>query len=973
MNNDILTFTELMEKRQRDGVVENINAITKTTDDSKYLIEQQELYNELLQQLTTELELTNQNDFVHPNSIPDDDVIDDGRVVGEFIISESNIFRNIGMDLFIPMETSQCIDFLKERLVTMEETKFILENKLNNLVRHLKISYSILDPDLKDLADACIEHNDLKKMFNEDILIEKNLQTGDLMPAGIVTGDDDYVFNDEFGMDDNDSNGIMEIVEELDANGNTVVSKVVQANETAKAKQSDNKQGKNYKKNKKKRDRMKAKKQRMKEEQLALDAQIKEVKDMNDKVKDQKEAVSEDSPEKGQKDPLPDIPIIKEVDLKDIKILGPRKNLETGNVEVPEYLKHTDPTKPAIAKEDLLDMNDLVAALEDMEVVDEELIEEDNDEVVCDVTESDMILQDIHYDYDKLNKYLVEEEEEINLNFDEEELYDESDFDVSKMIAESKTDVLSNRFEKFTIDYKQPKPLEKTDIKPIIKKNIGLTVIDVNKETKKSVTFANTLQIKEFESHKLFNRKNTFSNMAYYMYLDQSIEIEMDEVTITNTNKNKIINEDGEEEEELQTESLDIGEVDDILSDTVRKLTGEDTVAINDIIENEVPEAVEEIVTTKKKMSRFKKESRRGKRNSLIFTESSEFNVFANEDNQNVIEELVIENDAVLEHSDSNTHEEEEADESFNTLYQRSLEKIDSYFTEEELDEGREYAQNIYLEQEEDYDEDEEEDLGPVDEDEYEAQKQNNEEKRKEEDDLQEILNKPYEFPEELIKAINEDKDIEVIQEPKVDFSQFRTTEEMAEAYNLGLYDDDKDEFSNKNYQRVEGMVIDYTDDSHKGYIIEHVEDFKGYNEQVEILKDDIAEFIHDTQNLEKHVDSSENEEGDEVMLDIVEHDIEFTNDDEDDVNYFHMNDLNDDYRLDEDVLREDISKEYQRLKQKIIKMQKSEEIEKLKSQEEAVNDVLENEDPRQFEPLDEVGNPIKKSRFKQQRIKMSI
>ncbi|CAI8507920.1 unnamed protein product [Hanseniaspora opuntiae] len=195
----------------------------------------------------------------------------------------------------------------------------------------------------------------------------------------------------------------------------------------------------------------------------------------------------------------------------------------------------------------------------------------------------------------------------------------------------------------------------------------------------------------------------------------------------------------------------------------------------------------------------------------------------------------------------------------------------------------------------------------------------------------------------------------------------------MAEAYNLGLYDDDKDEFSNKNYQRVEGMVIDYTDDSHKGYIIEHVEDFKGYNEQVEILKDDIAEFIHDTQNLEKHVDSSENEEGDEVMLDIVEHDIEFTNDDEDDVNYFHMNDLNDDYRLDEDVLREDISKEYQRLKQKIIQMQKSEEIEKLKSQEEAVNDVLENEDPRQFEPLDEVGNPIKKSRFKQQRIKMSI
>ncbi|SGZ37916.1 uncharacterized protein HGUI_00116 [Hanseniaspora guilliermondii] len=977
MDNDILTFTELMEKRQRDGTVENINAITKTTDDSKYLTEQYELYNELIEQLKSELELSNQNDFIHPNSIPDDDVIDDGRVVGEFIISESHIFRNIGMDLFIPMETSPCIDFLKDRLVTMKETEFILENKLNNLVRNLKISYSILDPDLKDLADACIEHNNLQKMFNEDILIEKNLQTGDLMPAGIITGDDDYVFNDEYGIDNNDPNGIMEIVEELDNNGNTIVSKVLQANDITKIKQNESKQGKNYKKNKKKRDRLKAKKQRIKQEQQALDAQLKEVKEMNEQIKDQKEPVHEDSSTKDQKEFIPDIPIIKEVDLKDIKILGPKRNLESGNVEVPEYLKHTNPNKPAIAKEDLLDMNDLVAALEDMEVVDEELIkEEEDDDLVTDVTESDMILQDIHYDYEKLNKYLVEDEEEINLNFDEEDLYDESEFDVSKIIAESKTDSLSNRFEKFTKDINRPRPSNDIDYKPILKKNIGSTVINTNKQTKKTVSFANNLQIKEFENHKLFNRKNTFSNMAYYMYLDQSIEIEMDEVTISNTNKNKAVNENGDEEEELQTECLDISEVDDILSDTVKKLTGEDTIAMNDIIEKEIPEVVEEVVTPKKKMSRFKKESRRGKRNSLIFTESSEFNVFTNDDDQNVTEELVIEKDVILEHSDSNIYEEdEEGDESFNTLYQRSLEKTDSYFTEEELDEGREYAQNVILEHEEDYDEDDEEDLGPVDEDEYEAQKQNNEEKKKEEDDLQEILNKPYEFPEELIKAINEDKNIEVIQEPKVDYSQFRTTDEMAEAYNLGLYDDDKDEFTNKNYQRVEGMAIDYTDDTHKGYIIEHLEDFKGYNEQVEILKDDIAEFIHNTQNLEKQVDPSENDEGNEVMADIVEHDIEFTNEDEDEdeMNYFHVNDLNDDYRLDEDVLREDISKEYQRLKQKIIKMQKSEEVEKLKNQEEAVNDVLENEDPRQFEPLDEVGNPIKKSRFKQQRIKMNM
>ncbi|KAF0267295.1 hypothetical protein FOG48_03645 [Hanseniaspora uvarum] len=910
MDNDVLTFTELMEKRQKDGVIENINEITKTNDDTKYLIEQQDLYKELLQQLTSELETTNQNDFVHPNVLPDDDVIDDGRVVGEFIISESHIFRNIGSDLFLPMKTEECIDFLKDRLSTMTETKFILDNKLNNLVRYLKISYSILDSDMKELADACIEHNDLKKMFNDEQLIEKNLQTGDLMPAGVVTEDkEEYIFNDEFGSDNNDSNGIMEIVEELDDKGNTIVSKL-------------------------------------------------------------------------------DIPIIKEVDLKDIKILGPRKNMESGNVEVPEYLKHTDPSKPAIAKEDIFHMNDLVSVLEEMEIIEEQDLDEgdeDNDKIVSDITETEIILQDIHYDYDKLNKYFVDEEEDINLNFDEEDLYDEADFDVSKMISESKTDSFADRFEKLTLNNKLNKVVNNIDAKPILKRNLGLTVINANNQNKKSVSFASSLQIKEFESHKLFNRRNTFSNMAYYMYLDQSIEIEMDEVTISNTNKNKLVKHtDDDEEEELQTESLDLGDIDDILSDTVKKLTGEDNVAVNDIVvENEVSEVVEPVVPEKKKMSRFKRESRREKRNSLIFTENSDFNVFGNNDTvENAVEEVVFEKDIVFDHSDSIIEEvqnEEEGDDSFNTLYQKSLQKTQSYFTEEELEEGRDYAQNIYIEQEEDFEE-EEEDLGPIDEEEYEAQKQNNELLKKEEEKaLKELLEKPYEFPEELIKAINEDKDIEIIQEPKIDYSQFRTTDEMAEAYNMGLYDDEKDEFSNKNFQRVEGMAIDYTDDSHKGYIIEKLDDFKGYNEQVEVLKDDIAEFIHNTTNVNKEEeDDVDNEDDKQVMVDIVEHEIEFgseTDDhNEDEMNYFQVSDLNDDYRLNEDVLREDISKEYQRLKQKIIKSQKSEELEILKKQaDQVVNDVTENEDSRQFELLDEVGNPIKKSRFKQQRIKMKL
>ncbi|XBW38215.1 hypothetical protein QEN19_003804 [Hanseniaspora menglaensis] len=791
----------------------------------------------------------------------------------------------------------------------------------------------------------------------------------------------------------------MDIIEQIDEDDNVISSKLEASDKSASK---EIKYGKNYKKNKKKRDKAKAKKRLLKLQDDKANDSSKNNDEFYEMLEDM--GIINQTHVKGKslgseiiENKIPEnLPIIKEVDIKDIKILGPQINKDSGQIEVPEYLKYNDPNKPAINPNDIMEYSDLVNALETIDINESDSDIVDNDDaVVTDIVETELLPADIEYDYEKLNKYFVENEEEIvDLKFDEDDLFDEAEFDIKILLAKTKKESLQDKLDNFLTENKSSAQFvdKLNKINSAERKSILKTVSSYPSKFKtsseKNVTFASSLEIKEVESTKMFNRKNTFVNMSYYMNMHEPVIIDFDVATQRNTDFNKIslLSNNLIKEEELLTEALDIADINNILKETANKLTGGD-----DLLNDEIKETSSSVESSEKKekVSRFKKDrgSRKSKRNSLILSEMSEFAIsdMIVENGDTSIESLNAENEFAVYENEFVTEDvdtgliEDEGNESFNTLYQKSLHIENNFFTKDELEEGRDYTQNIFLEQEEEYDDDfgeeDDYDLGPVEEHEFEknfeAKKKVKEQAEAEERMLNEMVDSEYEFPEELIKAINEDKDIEVIQEPKIDYSQLRTTDEMAEAYMLGLYDDDREEFSAKHYQRVEGLPIDYSDDTHKGYIIEKLSDFEGYNEQVEILKDDISEFIKETTAITEIEGGEDEDESEEVMIDVFENSIDFSesksnnsdvNIEDDDVNYFAFND-DSDYRLSEDVLKEDISKEYQRLKQKIIKKQQLEA---------ATSDIVEHES-RQFEPIDESGNVIKKSRFKQQRIKMNL
>ncbi|OBA26704.1 hypothetical protein HANVADRAFT_2530, partial [Hanseniaspora valbyensis NRRL Y-1626] len=616
-----------------------------------------------------------------------------------------------------------------------------------------------------------------------------------------------YVFNDSYGTREDD---IMEIIEQLDESGNIISSNVSTTINGDKV--DEPKRGKNYKKNKKKRARAKAKKQekRLKEEmelkksETGVKSHMKDdqfyemLEDMGIINQQSKNNATENrEPDVLEKEIPKDLPIIKEVDIKDIQILGPRVNSENGQVEVPDYLKYNDPTKPAIDPKDIMEYTDLIKALENVEMNEEEGGEEggeggeggeEEDIVVNDIVETELLPAEIEYDYEKLNKYFVEDndyffdnDKEVdlsNLKFDKEDLFDEEEFDIKALMAQGKKESLKDKIEEILIESKQHMLKYQTDIEKIETKSILKVTNDKSEDNvKKSVSFASSLQIKEFENTKMFNKRNTFVNMSYYMNLDGPIEIELDTVTQRNTDLNKIsilIDNDTVEEveEEAQTETLDISEINKIMEETANKLTGGDDLT-NDINNNY---SEEDNSSNKEKVSRFRKDrqSRKSKRNSLMFSEMTDFAIkdiiVENNDNYDepAIEPTIIEHDFVVENDfvdsqmDQNEDEdEEEGDESFNTIYQKSLQNGNNFFTDGELEEGREYAENIFLEQESEFLEneieedgiEEEFDLGPVEDEEFEknfeAKKKIKEQTDAEERALNEMVHSEYEFPEE--------------------------------------------------------------------------------------------------------------------------------------------------------------------------------------------------------------------------------
>ncbi|CAI4442327.1 CCN_G0016740.mRNA.1.CDS.1 [Saccharomyces cerevisiae] len=146
--------------------------------------------------------------------------------------------------------------------------------------------------------------------------------------------------------------------------------------------------------------------------------------------------------------------------------------------------------------------------------------------------------------------------------------------------------------------------------------------------------------------------------------------------------------------------------------------------------------------------------------------------------------------------------------------------------------------------------------------------------------------------------------------------------DDMVKAYSLGLYDDDLEE--------------------DPGTIVEKLEDFKEYNKQVELLRDEIRDF-----QLENQPVTMEEEENDgNVMNDIIEHKFpeSYTNDE-------------DEVALHPDRLQEEVAIEYRRLKEATAS--------KWQSSSPAAHTEGE------LEPIDKFGNPVKTSRFRSQRLHM--
>ncbi|OXB41635.1 hypothetical protein B1J92_K07700g [Nakaseomyces glabratus] len=181
-------------------------------------------------------------------------------------------------------------------------------------------------------------------------------------------------------------------------------------------------------------------------------------------------------------------------------------------------------------------------------------------------------------------------------------------------------------------------------------------------------------------------------------------------------------------------------------------------------------------------------------------------------------------------------------------------------------------------------------------------------------------------IPKELSRYIEKGEGGDKFPKAKIDYQSLNENlDDMAMAYSMGLYDDDVDD---------------------PGVVLEHLNDFKQYNEQVKELESEIAEFRINNPML-----SEDNEEDDDgpMMTDIQEKDIPES---------YGQDDNGDDYSLSQDQLAQSVAIEYRNMKEKLVN--------KMRSDVSAIDP--QTEEMKQIEPIDEHGNPVKQSRFRSQR-----
>ncbi|KAG0666300.1 hypothetical protein C6P45_000261 [Maudiozyma exigua] len=588
---------------------------------------------------------------------------------------------------------------------------------------------------------------------------------------------------------------------------------------------------------------------------------------------------------------------------------------------------------------------------------------------------------DYNYDYSKLqNNIIADDNDDEDEYYEEEyddEIYDRMPGHSSFMDQLNKLRISRGQLEK---DDEEEEILEQPLIKPVSvtgkepEKSIMkittqeeseaiTTATDEKKKIKKSVGFAQSLDVHEVESFKKETKQQTFNfprrnddlySMVQDIMTDDTNNPKLNEFDndlfasmigakpsdeLHDKYKNQL---DGEEEQEEEQETQKKARVSRFKRDRGNIKKNEPVVQERDVVEEidrsgnraVVDTIVERDVTVvevepkpKKKLSRFAQNRQSKQENPTHNSQGIVKDIVEHAEpkkSEGIVKDIIDHEDDIIPSNEKTPHFQQKKMRSLNKPRQ-SLNKTPA-FPKELLDEelvSDEENESIM------------ERIKPV------IPTPKTEEIIEDEKATDDELIFPKEV-KEAIKKIGKTEDS--LRVANVDYSMLvDNMDDMIQAYSLGMYDDDLEE--------------------HPGTVVESIEDFTTYNKQVDELKDEIIDFKKKNPmvGIEEEIDEEQDNDPNSnvIMTDIVEKDIP--------VNY---RDIEEEYEnnlgLHPHNISEAVNKEYHTLRQQMLQQMQNLSISDDKEvQTQAYKESL------GVEPIDAEGNAIRVSRFKSQRMKL--
>ncbi|CAI4430933.1 CDN_1a_G0016820.mRNA.1.CDS.1 [Saccharomyces cerevisiae] len=497
---------------------------------------------------------------------------------------------------------------------------------------------------------------------------------------------------------------------------------------------------------------------------------------------------------------------------------------------------------------------------------------------------------EINYDYDafensnfKVNEYNYEEDDEDE---DEEEYLNHSIIPGFEAQSSFLQQIQRLRAQKQSQDHEREEGDVNKSLKPILKKSSFAENSD-KKQKKKQVGFASSLEIHEVENLKEENKRQM-----------QSFAVPMYETQESTGIVNKMTSD--EFDGDLFAKMLGVQEADEVHEKYKEELINQER------LEGEASRS-----NRRTRVSRFRKDRASIKENTLSTFKQETTRLVENEvvEKEPVVGDIIEKeptiNDIVEKEPEINSKSEFETP--FKKKKLKSLQKPRSSKSMKKKFDPK-ILENI---SDDDYDDDDDGNKKLL----SNKSKNNTDEQDKFPSKIQEVSRS--------MAKTGATVGSEPVRITNVDYHALGgNLDDMVKAYSLGLYDDDLEE--------------------DPGTIVEKLEDFKEYNKQVELLRDEIRDF-----QLENQPVTMEEEENDgNVMNDIIEHEFpeSYTNDE-------------DEVALHPDRLQEEVAIEYRRLKEATAS--------KWQSSSPAAHTEGE------LEPIDKFGNPVKTSRFRSQRLHM--